>query len=65
MVSVSACVNLPLHHKGQKWSFGTGSPGWYRKKGRKTVVVVVAAYMTRNNPSPEAGGSRRIPKGGV
>jgi len=25
--SVSACVNLPLHHKVQKFSSGTGSPG--------------------------------------
>ena len=39
MVSVSASVNLPLHHKVQKLSSGTGSPGWSRKKGRKTVVV--------------------------
>jgi len=38
---VSASVNLPLHHKVQKFSSGTGSPGWSRKKGRKTVVVVV------------------------
>jgi len=37
MVCVSASVNLPLHHKVQK-SSGTGSPGWSRKKGRKTVV---------------------------
>ena len=41
MVSVSADVNLPLHHKVQKFSSGTGSPGWSRKKGCKTVVVVV------------------------
>ena len=42
MVSVlSASVNLPLHHKVQKFSSGTGSPGWSRKKGRKTVVMVV------------------------
>jgi len=34
---VSASVNLPLHHKVQKFSSGTGSPGWSRKKGRKTV----------------------------
>ena len=40
MVSVSASVNLPLHHKVQ-FSSGTGSPEWSRKKGRKTVVVVV------------------------
>ena len=43
MVSVSASVNLPLHHKVQKFSSGTGSPVWSRKRGRKTVVVVVAA----------------------
>jgi len=41
MVSVSASVNLALHHKVQKFSSGTGSPGWSRKKGRKMVVVVV------------------------
>jgi len=39
MVGVS--VNLPLHHKVHKFSSGTGSPGWSRKKGRKTVVVCV------------------------
>jgi len=39
MVSVSAFVNLPLHHKVQKFSSGTGSSGWIQKKGRKTVVV--------------------------
>jgi len=41
MVSVSASVNLPLHHKVQKFSSGNSSPGWSRKKGRKMVVVVV------------------------
>jgi len=41
MVGVSASVNLLLHHEVQKFSSGTGSPGWSRKKGRKTVVVVV------------------------
>jgi len=44
MVGVSASVNLPLHHKVQKFSSGTGSPGWSRKKGRKMVVVVVLAH---------------------
>jgi len=39
MVSVSASVNLPLHHKVQKFSSGTSSPGWPRKKGCKTAVV--------------------------
>ena len=49
MVSVSASVNLPLHHKVQKFSSGTGWPGWSRKKGRKTVVcmcVCVFVYAT-------------------
>jgi len=41
IVSVSACANLPLHHKVQKFSSGTGLPRWSRKKGCKTVVVVV------------------------
>jgi len=36
---LSASVNLPLHHKVQKFSSGTGPPGWSRKKGRKVVVV--------------------------
>jgi len=40
MVSVSASVNLPLHHKVQKFSSCTGSPRWSRKKGHKTVVCV-------------------------
>ena len=35
MVGVSASVNLPLHHKVQTFSSGTGSPGWSLKKGRK------------------------------
>ena len=43
MVSVSASVNLPLHHKVQKFSSGTSSPAWSRKKGRKTVVVVLCS----------------------
>ena len=29
----------PLHHKVQKFSSGTDSPRWSRKKGHKTVVV--------------------------
>ena len=40
VVAVSASVNLPLHHKVQKFSSATGSPGWSQKKGRKMVVVV-------------------------
>ena len=36
---VAASVNLPLHHKVQKFSSGIGSPGWFQEKGHKTVVV--------------------------
>jgi len=39
MVSVSASVNLTLHHKVQKFSSGIGSPGWSPKKRCKMVVV--------------------------
>jgi len=47
MVGVSVSVDLPLHHEVQKFSSGTGSPGWFRKKGRKTVVVVVVQMWFR------------------
>jgi len=40
MADVSASVNLPLHHKVQKFSSGTSTHGWSQKNGRKTVVVV-------------------------
>jgi len=30
-----------MHHKVQKFSSCTGSPGWSWKKGRKMVVVVM------------------------
>ena len=46
MVAVSACVNLALHHKVQKFCSGTNSPRWSRKKGVKTVVVVVVVLCT-------------------
>jgi len=46
MVSVTASVNLPLHHIVQKFSSGTGSPGWSRKKGRKMVVVRGVVQVT-------------------
>ena len=42
---MSASVNLPLHHKVQKFSSGTGSPGWSQKKGHKTVVCVCVRCM--------------------
>jgi len=41
MVVVSASVNLPLHHKVQKFSSGTSLPGWSRKRAAKMVAVVV------------------------
>jgi len=44
MAGVSASVNLPLHHKVQKFSSGTGSPRWSQKRGRETVVVVVVDW---------------------
>jgi len=48
LVGVSASANLPLHHKVQKFSPGTGSPGWSWKKGRKMVVVVVVVICSNN-----------------
>ena len=38
-VIVSASVNLPLHHKVQQFSSGTGSPRWSQKKVCETIVV--------------------------
>jgi len=38
---VSASVNLPLRHKVQKFSFGTGSPGWSRKRIVKRLCSCV------------------------
>jgi len=51
MVNVSASVNLPFHHKVQKFSSGTSSPEWSWKKGRKTVVVVYTNYKSAFYPS--------------
>jgi len=52
MVNVSASVNLPLHHEVHKFSSGTGSPGWSRKKGRKTVVCVCTQVTKRRKHPP-------------
>jgi len=41
MIGVSASFSLPMHHKVQKFSSGTGSHGWSRKKGRGCVCVHV------------------------
>ena len=45
MVGVSASVNLPLHHKVQKFSSGTGSPGWPWKRGHITAVCVCVCVL--------------------
>jgi len=44
MVGVSASVNLPMHHKVQKFFSGTSSPRWSQKKGRKTAAVLCILY---------------------
>jgi len=50
-MSVGSKVCIPLHHKVQKFSSGTGSSGWSRKKGRKTVVlVVVQSFLSYDTP---------------
>ena len=56
MVGVSASVNLPLHHKVQKFSSGTGSPGWSRRKGRKTVRVVWCGCGVERHVEATSGG---------
>jgi len=47
---MSASVNFPLHHKVQKFSSGTGSPEWFRKKGRKMVVVWCGVVLGSDAP---------------
>jgi len=37
MVGVSASGSLPLHYKVRKFSSGTGSPGWSRKRAVKQL----------------------------
>ena len=46
MVGVSASVNLPLHHKVQKFSSGTR---WSQKKGRETVVDSLLEQVKEEN----------------
>jgi len=48
MVTASASVYLPLHHKVQKFSSGTGSPGWSWKKSRKMVVVRCGVVVSKS-----------------
>jgi len=61
MISVSASVNLPLRHKVQKFSSGTGSPGWSQKKGRKMVVVWCGSGLTKAtaHPATKSGSLQR------
>jgi len=57
MVDVSASVNLPLHHKVQKFSSGTAHPGGPWEERRKTVVVVCGGLLytvSQNNVPPLA-----------
>jgi len=51
MVGVSGSVNLPLHHKVQKFPFVTSSPEWSRKKGRKMVVCVCVLVCANSTTS--------------
>jgi len=41
MFNMSASLNLPLHHKVQKFSSGTGSPGSPGKRAVKWLCGVV------------------------
>ena len=40
--------SLPLHHKVQKFSSGTGSPGWTQKKGKTVVVWSILSSVRRS-----------------
>ena len=53
IVGVSASVNLPLHHKVQKFFSGTGSHGWSWKKGRKQLWcgVMVLSFFFFSSPN--------------
>jgi len=58
-VGVSASVNLPLHHKVQKLSSGTGSPGWSRKKvvKRLWVCYLLTWILTHLLAAPDPHGA--------
>ena len=50
MVGVSTSVNLPSHHKVQKFFSGTGSLGWSQKRAVKRLCVyVVCSGCLQNN----------------
>jgi len=59
MVGVSASVNLPLQHKVQKFSSGTGSPGWSQTKGGKTVVGGGGVVVIHSNTATSATGTEK------
>ena len=70
MVGMSTSVNLPLHHKVQRFSSGTGSPGWSRKRGGcvcvtrlqndGTGLLVISAWTSLNNSRLLFTGIRRL-----
>jgi len=49
MVGVFASVDLLLHHKVQRFSFGTGSPEWSQKKAVKWLCGVCSESSTIRN----------------
>jgi len=53
MIYVSASVNLPLHHKVQKFSSGTAAPAHAGGPGKRAVKRLwCAVYMLVPSPSP-------------
>jgi len=64
MVSVSVSVNLPLHHKVQKFSSGTGSPGWCQKKDHKTVCgvqcLIIKTLMEKLQTYEHCAGTEKL-----
>ena len=46
IVGVSTSVNLPLHHKVQKFSSGTGSPAVVPEKGPLNGCVCVCVCVS-------------------
>jgi len=60
MVSLSASVNLLVHHKVQKFSFGTGSPGWSRKKAVKRLWCGGVRYFKYSSSDFNSRASHKI-----
>ena len=71
MVGVSVSVNLPLHHKVQKFFYGTGSPGDPRKRAIKRLwcgggdgaVNIAACRLTEMAERHDAKAVLRIARG--